>query len=171
MAEYYTDEYEPTDALVQQALAAGYELRSEPEGVLEVAGDRLYRAKATGQRPEGGSLTRTAVAMEGDAQAPDAPDREPAYAVIARAQRRAERAVARVLLGMGERGPAAQPDYQKRLQACLRQVAEAVGVTRDELARDVARLYGRESTAEMDEAEAALAILALQRRAAQANSR
>lgn len=164
-ADYFSEDYEATDELVAQALAAGWDIASAPDGVQQTDGLRVYLGKATAIGPEGRTLTRVGAAVEGDAQAPGAPAAESPFVVIARAQRRAERAVARVVLGQSEQGPAQQPDYQKRLQIVIEQAAEAEGVDRERVAEEIRQMFHVASTAELDEGDAAAAMTILARRA------
>lgn len=167
--EGYLATYEATDDLVRQALDAGACIKVGAAAWRPGSGrKKMCVVEAVLTRPDGRTITLEGMAEHGDAQAEGADPDEPGFKVLARAQVRARRAVARVYLDKAPEPGEGQLDWQKRLQILMREVGNVTGHGRDAVAREVRAMFGVESTSELLQSQAAQAIRGLEERLAAA---
>ena len=129
-----------TDAGAQTVEARGVQWHDTPTGP-------RFQATALIRTTEGREIRRDGYAAPGDAQAPDAPPADGDLWVEARAEKRALAAAIRTAFPQVE--PEGQSPPMRRLQALLRQLAEALRLDRDQLARHYAVEYDVVSTGDL----------------------
>lgn len=146
MVEYEGGVHEEIQELLDRALSLG--AQSIESSGLEWHQTPLgpsFQATACIITSEGLTVRRDGWARPGDAQveAPDPPDQD--VFVEARAEKRALARAIRTAYPQAEQS--GQPAWQKELQALIREVAAARGIERDQVAAEVAGLFGLQSTA------------------------
>ncbi len=143
---------------LDELLALAKERGARSIGIVEsgpmdgYAGEPLFRAKARLVTAEGVVYERGGYATAGDGAGE--PLAIPRDAVESRAEARALRGVLKMAYGPdADRRP---PVWQRQLQMYLRDIAQAEGLTREEVANDYRRLFKVGSTADLTQEQAEL---------------